>query len=165
MTGFATALRIAAAAVLAASALVLSACEGRTSEGESGAEGNPAAAARDFITDGVIDHNGFQACGYLTPRQGRAVMRRAGVDECREAFDDARLTLGRHPIESVQKVRRLAAHTSRRRNHVAVRLGRDGASIELVLVKADSAELEEFQPPDTTWRVARGAPALIPRGS
>jgi hypothetical protein len=34
-----------------------------------GAEVDSAAAVRDFISDGVIDHDGYEACSYLVPTQ------------------------------------------------------------------------------------------------
>jgi hypothetical protein len=153
----------AAVAIALVCATALAACEGRRSAGESGAGNDPVAAARDFITDGVVDHNGFQACAYLTAAQRRVVSRSAGVDECREAFDEARLTLGRHHVQTVHQVERLSADVATDGNWTRVRMGRDGASIELRLVKATAAEEEdEFQPPDTEWRIAGGALALMP---
>jgi hypothetical protein len=43
-----------------------------------------------------------------------------------------------------------------------VRLSRGGASVDVRLVKADFPEREQFQSPNTEWRIAHGALPLIP---
>jgi hypothetical protein len=43
-----------------------------------------------------------------------------------------------------------------------VRLTSGGASVEFRLVKANFAEREQFEAPDTDWRIAGGELALIP---
>jgi hypothetical protein len=70
-----------ALAVLAA-VLALSACARNVPEG---AGHDPVTATRDFIVDAAVDHNGYEACGYLTLRQQRAAARRVGASECRQA--------------------------------------------------------------------------------
>ncbi len=158
-------LRVATALAVAVSALALSACESRTSEGESGAEDSPVAAARDFMIDGVVDHNGFQACSYLTAEQQTAVARRGGGGECRQAFDNARLKLGRHRVQTVHQVEELQAKLATAGKRARVRLARNGHGTELRLTKADLSEQQEFDPPDTDWRIAAGALALIPNAT
>lgn len=158
--------RAAAALALAvAGPGLLSACERSEpyGEGPDGGPGNDAVSVvKDFITDGVVDHNGYQACVYLTSRQQRATARRAGAYQCRQAFDRARLELGAKSIQTVHEVEGLAASSSVHGDRARVRLTSGGASLEFTLVKADSAEREEFQAPATDWRIAGGQLALIP---
>ena len=137
----------------------LSACARNT---PAGAGDNPVDATRDFILDGVVDHNGYEACGYLTIRPQHAAARRVGAEECRQAFDLARLGLGGKSIQTVHEVEGLAASASVRGDRARVRLARGGASVEFRLVKADFAEREQFRSPNTEWRIAGGELALIP---
>jgi hypothetical protein len=158
-------MRAALLAVLLGGVLLLSACERREpyGEGPDGGPGNdPVSVVRDFITDGVVDHNGYEACVYLTTRQQRATARRVGALECRQAFDLARLELGGNYIQTVHEVEVLAASSSVHGDRARVRLMGGGASVESRLVKADFAEPEEFQAPETDWRIAGGELALIP---
>ena len=136
-----------------------SACARNTPEG---AGDNPVDATRDFILDGVIDHNGYEACGYLTIRQQHAAARRVGAEECREAFDLARLELGGETIQTVHEVEGLAATSSVRGDRAWVRLTRGATSVQFRLVKADLSEREQFQAPNTEWRIAGGELSLIP---
>jgi hypothetical protein len=148
-----------------AGAVLLSACHhtGPEGEGPGTPPGNdPVSVVRAFITDGVVDHNGYEACVYLTTRQQRAAARRVGAEECRQAFDLARLELGGSSIQTVHEVEGLAASSSVRGNQARVRLTTGGASVEFRLVKADFAEQEQFEAPDTKWRIAGGELALIP---
>jgi hypothetical protein len=150
---------------LLAGALLLSACQrtGPYGEGPGSPPGNdPVSVVRDFITDGVVDHNGYQACVYLTTRQQRAAARRVGAEECRQAFFLARLELGGKSIQTVHEVEGLAASSSVRGGRVRVKLTSGGASVEFRLVKADFAERGQFGAPDTGWRIAGGELALIP---
>lgn len=145
----------AGAAVALACAAALSACE-------PGAEDDPVAATRDFITDGMIDGDGFLACAYLTREQQRAASKRAGGGQCRQAFDTAEFTLGGQHIDTVYEVDHLTADDTLDGNRATVELSRGGDAVEFHLVKADFAEKEEFEAPDTEWRIAQGALAFIP---
>lgn len=148
----------AGAAVALACAAALSACE-------PGAEDDPVAATRDFITDGMIDGDGFLACAYLTREQQRAASKRAGGGQCRQAFDTAEFTLGGQHIDTVYEVDHLTADDTLDGNRATVELSRGGDAVEFHLVKADLAdfsEQEEFEAPDTEWRIAQGALAFIP---
>lgn len=161
--------RAAALAVaLVAATIVLSACERGEpyGEGPDGGPGNdPVSVVKDFITDGVVDHNGYQACVYLTAQQQRAAAQRVGAGECRQAFDLARLDLGGETVQTVHEVERLAASSSVHGDRARVRLTRSGASIDFRLVRGDFAERQEFQAPDTDWRIAGGEFDLIPTES
>ena len=152
---------LAALAVLACGTS-LTACESRTSDGESGAKNDPVAAVRDFLVSGVLDHNGYQACVNLTTAEQRKVTRRARVGECREAFETARLALDGHQIQTVHEVEQLPARVTRAGKRADVLLGSGKSSADFRLVTADPAEQEEFLAPDTEWRIARGALPLVP---
>ena len=151
----------AGVAVAVACGTALSACE--PGAGEPGAEDDPVAATRDFITDGMIDSNGFLACAYLTREQQRAASERAGGGQCRQAFDAAEFMLGGERIDTVYEVNHLTADATVDGNRATVELSRGGDAVEFRLVKADFAEQEEFEAPDTEWRIAKGALPFIPR--
>jgi hypothetical protein len=138
-------------------ALSLGACERTSAAGDS-----PVKAVKDFLNDGVVDHNGYEACVYMTTRQQRAGARLTGLDECREAFDLATLRLGGETVDTVHKVETLAAQSSVDGDRAWVRVSRGGESIEFRLVKAGSHEEEEFLAPRTEWRIARGGLSVIP---
>ena len=55
---------------------------------------------------------------------------------------------------SVHEVERLAASSSVRGDRARVRLTSGRAGIEFRLVKADLAEHDQFEAPDTDWRIA-----------
>jgi hypothetical protein len=160
MTHRPTVVRIAAGAAAFACAAVVSACEYHQSS--PGAGDDPTAAVRDFITDGVVDHNGYVACSYLVPKQQRAAARRTPDGECRDAFVNARLTLGGRQIQTVHEVEQLSADVATGGKSVSVRLSQGGRSVAFRLVKADFAEREQFEAPDTEWRIAGGALGLVP---
>lgn len=155
----------AGVAVTLACAVAVSACGRNSSEpagSQPGGGDNPVAVTRDFITDGMIDNNGFLACAYLTLEQQRAAQKRAGVGECRQAFDTAQFTLGGNRVDTVLAVDRLTADATVDGTRATVRLSRDGDAAEFRLVKADPAELQEFEAPNTEWRIAKGALPFIP---
>jgi hypothetical protein len=138
-------------------ALSLGACERTSAAGDS-----PVKAVKDFLNDGVVDHNGHEACVYMTTRQQRAGARLGGLDECREVFDLATLELGGETVDTVHKVEALAAQSTVDGDRAWVRLSRGGENIEFRLVKAGSHEKQQFLAPDTEWRIARGGLSVIP---
>jgi hypothetical protein len=150
---------LATAAFLAVVAVML-ATQDRVSPAR--AADDPVAAVRDFLTDGVVDNNGYAACGYLTISQQNAASRRAGVMECRDAFGEAALVLGRHSIQTVHQIRQLRARSIVRGDHGLVSLERGGAVLRFRLVKADVAEQEQFLAPSSGWRIAQGGLSVIP---
>jgi hypothetical protein len=156
---------VAGTAAVLACAVALSACRHDSQFNPVGATGNfhsAVAAAKGFITEGVIDNNGSLACGYLTSEQQRAASKRADGGECRQAFDGTDLTLGREHVNTVSKVRHLKADATVSGNQASVTLSRRGDSIEFRLVKASAADEEtQFQPPDTQWRIAAGGVPFI----
>jgi hypothetical protein len=149
---------VLAVAALAAT-LLTSGCE----RNEPGGPGDdPVKAVKDFLIDGVVDHNGYEACVFMTTRQQRAAARRVGGPQCRQSFDLATLALGGKSITSVHEIERLSARSEVRGQRAWVRLRRGGDSVVFRLVKASYHEEEQFLAPDTSWRIASGALPLIP---
>jgi hypothetical protein len=137
-------------AVLAACVIALAGCGGTNDP-----PGQPTATVREFLVDGAIDGNGFDACGYLTLAQQRAAAWLGG-GECRNALDSAQLALGGKSVGTEYQVDRLAMAESIDGDHARVRLTRGGAAIDFELVRADAAERNQFSAPASDWRIASG---------
>lgn len=151
----------AALAAAALAVLALSACSHNEPQGAAG--NDPVKAVREFLTDGAVDHNGYEACVFLTTSEQAAVARRVGGTECRQAFDLASLRLGGQLIDTVHEVDRLAASATVDGDQASVRITTGGQSVRFELVKATTAEQAQFLAPDTEWRIATGALPLIPK--
>jgi hypothetical protein len=119
-------------------------------------------AARDFLIDGPVDQNGFEACGYLTPPQQRAASRWEHNGQCSQALDYARLPLGGPNVQNELEVERLPATVHVSGDRARVRLGDTRHGITLELVWASAAAQNEFQPPHSDWRIASGDLSLVP---
>ena len=129
------------------------------------APGNdPVRAVKDFLIDGVVDHNGYDACAFMTTDRQRAAAGRARGLECRQAFDLASLELGGKPIDTAREIDRLPARSNVRGDRAWVQVGREGDAVEFRLVKANAHENAQFLAPDTNWRIAGGALARILHG-
>jgi hypothetical protein len=150
---------VLAGAALAA-ALLASGCEPGGAPG--GPEDNAVKVVKDFLIDGAVDHNGYEACVFMTARQQRVAARRVGAPQCRQAFDLARLELRGKSIDTVHEIEGLTARSKVRGSRAWVRLSRGRDSVEFRLVKANAHEENQFLAPDTNWRIARGALPLIP---
>lgn len=148
--------RLSAALLAVICATTLAACRGEE------APDDPVAAVDAFIAGGVVDNNGTVACAYLTPAARHAVSLTAGGTGCKQAFERASLSVGRHRITSEADLRALAAHATVDGNRARVRLARSGAAVEFLLVKANPEERNEFQAPRTEWRIADGAARVVP---
>lgn len=148
--------RLGAALATVVCATTLAACRGEESLDD------PVAAVDAFIAGGVVDNNGTVACAYLTPAERHAVSLTAGSTGCKQAFERAGLSVGRHRITSEADLRALTTHATVDGNRARVRLARSGAAVEFVLVKAGPEERNEFQAPHTEWRIAEGAPRVVP---
>ena len=152
---------IAVLAAAALAALALSACARNE---PSGAPGNdPVKAVKEFLINGTVDQDGYEACVFLATREQGAAARRVGGSECRQAFDLARLRLGGKRVDTVHEVDHLAASAAVDGGRASVRLTSGGQSIRFELVRATSAERAQFLAPDTEWRIAAGALPLIPK--
>lgn len=151
-------------AVLAAAALAVVALSACARNDPSGAPGNdPVKAVKEFLIDGTVDQDGYEACVFLTTHEQGEAAGRVGSSECREAFDLARLRLGGKLVDTVHEVDRLAASAAVDGDRASVRLTSGGQSVRFELVKATSAEQAQFLAPDTEWRIAAGAVPLIPK--
>jgi hypothetical protein len=155
--------RLPAAALAAAAlaALALSACARNEPSGAPGSD--PVTAVKEFLIDGTVDQNGYEACVFLTTHEQGAAARRVGGSECRQAFDLARLRLGGKVVDTVHEVDHLAASAAVDGGRASVRLTSAGQSIRFELLKATSAEQAQFLAPDTEWRIAAGVVPLIPK--
>ena len=140
------------AGVALAAALFATGC---ALDGEPGDD--PVRAVKDFLIDGIVDHNGYDACVFMTTNQQRAAAGRARGLECRGAFELASLELGGKPIDTVREIDRLPARSNARGDRAWVRVGRGGDAVEFRLVKANAREKAQFLAPDTSWRIAAGA--------
>jgi len=123
---------------------------------------SPVKAVKDYLVNGSVDQNGYDACVYLTYKEQRAAARRSGGPECRQAFDLATLRLGGQTINTVHEVERLDATASVHGDRATVRLTKNGASIGFELVKATKSEANQFLAPYTEWRIAAGGLRVIP---
>jgi hypothetical protein len=123
---------------------------------------DPVRAVDAFIVSAAIDQNGTLACDYLTPAERQAVAR-LGSGGCGQVLGDGRLAVGRHRITTISDLRALSAAATVDGDRAHVRLTRAGSAIEFQLVKADSAERQEFQAPATEWRIASGSLLVVPR--
>ena len=123
---------------------------------------DPVKAVKEFLIDGSIDNNGYEACVFLTTREQRAAARLTGGLQCRQAFDLATFQLGGNTIDTVHEVDRLAASASVHGDRASVRLTMNGGSARFELVKATRAEQEQFLAPDTEWRIEVGGLRVIP---
>jgi hypothetical protein len=123
---------------------------------------DPVKAVKEFLIDGSVDQNGYEACVYLTTREQRAAAKRSGGPECRQAFDLATFRLGGQRVDTVHEVERLAASSAVDGGRASVRLTKNGDSARFELVKATHSEQEEFLAPDTEWRIVGGGLRVIP---
>ena len=148
-------------AVALAALTPLAACA--RNEPSGAPKSDPVKAVKEFLIDGSVDQNGYEACVYLTPREQRAAAKRSGGPECRQAFDLATFRLGGQRIDTVHEVERLAASSSVDGDRASVRLTKNGDSVSFELVKATRSEQEQFLAPDTEWRIAGGELRVVPK--
>lgn len=128
-------------------------------------QNDPDVAVQEFLIAAGVDHDGEQACSYLTGRARRAAERNAGPGaRCPELFDAATLPIDGEDEPDVEAVRDLPIETSGygRRREVVVTVGDETRT--LGLVEADPDQEREFEAPDTHWRIDSGAGFLVPSG-
>ncbi len=128
--------------------------------------GSPEHAVRDFLVSAVAEHNGFQACLYLTRGSQLAVEAGAPRDMSCEATLStyARLVLGGEHVNSEAAVKALTYRVEPEpggRERVTV--SAHGVSRSFLLRQGTQAELGEFQAPSTQWRIASGVGGLLAR--
>ena len=122
---------------------------------------DPGAVVQRFITASSVQGNGAIACTFLTFAEQRAVSPPGSHEGCRQAMNAGGLVLGGDAIASDHALHELTVHTKTDGDRAWVRVSRDGRTASFELVRADSAELSEFEAPNTNWRIARGAPLLV----
>jgi hypothetical protein len=125
----------------------------------------PEGTVRSFLIWGVVDHNGFEACRYLTRAavlESHALGYAQDAD-CQAMFDTASLRLGSVQIAEESQVKRLSYRVSQKDRHAEVTVTGDGASRMFLLRRGTAEELDEFNEPPTPWRIDSGVSALLPR--
>jgi hypothetical protein len=133
-----------------------------TALGRENRAASPAGTVRAFLTDAVIDRNGVVACRYLTPRERQLVEAATSRGaSCAIALSASALRLGGRNILQESSLKRLDYRVDERGGHAQVTLGSGAAAHTFILRRATSAELREFQPPPTHWRIDSGAEGLL----
>ena len=147
--------RAALCAVAVACVLALAGCAA------VGPGNGPAAVVQRFITASALQSNGSMACTYLTFAERRAASAHGEDEGCRQTMNAGGLILGGDAITSVHALRALTVRTKTDGDRAWVQLSHDGSSASFELVRADAGELDEFEAPNSDWRIARGALALV----
>ena len=125
----------------------------------------PEDTVKSFLIWGVVDHNGFEACRYLTRAavlESHALGYAQDAD-CQAMFDTASLRLGSVQIGEESQVKRLSYRVSQQDRRAEVTITGDGASRVFLLRRGTAEELGEFDEPPTPWRIDSGVSALLPR--
>jgi hypothetical protein len=126
----------------------------------------PEHTVRDFLVSAVAEHNGFQACRYVTRRSLLALhaAEPRGMS-CEAALSSyARLTLGGERVDSEAQVKALTYRVADESGGSArVSVSAHGGSRTFVLRRATRRELEEFHAPPTPWRIDSGVERLLAR--
>jgi hypothetical protein len=128
--------------------------------------GSPEHTVRDFLVTAVAEHDGSDACGFLTRRtlfEVRAAEPR-GMSCVTALSSSAGLTLGQETVDTEAEVKALsyrAGPEAGGRSRVTV--SAHGDSRTFVLRRATRRELEQFAAPPTPWRIDSGVPGLLAR--
>jgi hypothetical protein len=151
---------IPAALVLAAAVAVLVALTARDGDAHVVNQG-PAGSVNRFLA-AAASGNGDRACGYLSIAETHRVERAAGRHvPCSDAFIDARLVLGRR--DYLNDLRRVHVSASRDGDLARVVASHGNASVQFTLAPATVAAIgvQQYQPPQSNWRITSGATALV----
>lgn len=128
--------------------------------------GTPEHTVRDFLVSAVAEHNGFQACRYVTHR---SLLELQAADargmSCEAALSSyARLTLGGERVDSEAQVKALTYRVADESDGSArVTVSAHGDSRTFVLRRATRREVVEYHAPDTPWRIDAGVDGLLVR--
>lgn len=156
------ALRIGAVLVALTALLVVGSVTLGTALGREDREASPAGTVRAFLTEAVIDRNGVVACRYLTPRARQLVEATTSRGaSCAIAMSASALRLGGRNIIQESSLKRLDYRVDERGGRAQVTVGRGAAAQSFSLRRATPAELREFQPPPTHWRIDSGVQDLV----
>jgi hypothetical protein len=112
----------------------------------------------------AVDNDGVEACHYLTPAAQVAVAARARpAARCSTALNAAGLKLGGKRFTTESSLDHALAYSTRySHGRAKVRISHRGASRDLILVRASSAQRLELSAPTTPWRIAAGATTVVP---
>jgi hypothetical protein len=150
--------------VTAATAVAAFAVAGATTHDDG--SGTPEHTVRDFLVSAVAEHNGFQACRYVTRRSLLALQASdpRGMS-CEAALSSyARLTLGDEHVDSEAQVKALDYRVADEADgRVRVTVSAHGDSRTFVLRPATRRELVEYRAPATSWRIDSGLDGLLAR--
>jgi hypothetical protein len=148
---------LAAAAVVAVAAFL-----GARAVARDDASGTPAHTVRDFLIAAVAERNGLGACAYLTPHAVDEVLAAEPHGaQCRTVLLSAGLTLGSQAVRLESTFKGLTYDVEQRSARARVTVRGYGGAHTFLLRKATQAELSEFQPPPTSWRIDSGVSALV----
>jgi hypothetical protein len=137
---------VAAVAGVAIAVSVVNAHDANTS--------SPKDAVRDFLVTSVIDSDGVDACGYLTPAAARKLRAVEPHDEtCHEALADTQLVLGNEQVDDEAQVKQLDYRTTEQGDRATVSISAGGGAMTLQLRRATAAELAQPGAPATPWRI------------
>lgn len=147
-------------------AIAVAALAGAATFTHDDGSGSPEHTVRDFLVSAVAEHDGFQACRYVTRRTLLEVhaAEPSGMS-CEAALSaDARLTLGRDTVDTEAAVKALSYRAEPEAGgHMRVTVSAHGDSRTFVLRRGTRRELGEFEAPHTPWRIDAGVAALLAR--
>ncbi len=114
----------------------------------------PEATTRSFLTAAVVNHDGFTASRYLSPRARLSFEDRSPAGPTADSFFSAsQLTLGGLRVQSNAQLKRLSYRVLPAGRDRVVEVGHDGQWIRFRLRHASPTDRGEFHAPLTTWRI------------
>jgi hypothetical protein len=123
---------------------------------------DPRVAVREFLVAAAVDHNGEAACSFMTGRARRQAERSVGEGvTCQEAFDDAQLSLDGTDAPTGREIYDLPVEIRGDASAPEAMVRVDGRIRSFRLVRADPNEQDEFEAPNTEWRIDSGAAFLV----
>jgi hypothetical protein len=123
---------------------------------------DPRVAVREFLVAAAVDHNGEQACSFMTGRARRQAERSVGEGvTCQEAFDDAELSLDGTDAPTGRAIYDLPVEIRDEGSAREAIVRADGRVRSFRLVRANPDQRDEFEVPDTEWRIDSGAASLV----
>ena len=150
-------LALGAAVVFAAGAFAVSVAGGDEVE-----NGSPQDTVRDFLVTSVVDGDGVDACGFLTPGAARSLRAVEPRDvTCHEALARTRLTLGGEHVDDEAEVKGLDYRVTQHGGRARVTVSVDGAAMTFTLRRANDAEDGVAGVPPTPWRIDSRVDQLV----
>jgi hypothetical protein len=128
--------------------------------------GTPEHAVRDFLINAVAEHDGLDACRYVT---ARSLLELRAADppgmSCEAAVSsNAHLTLGGERVDTEAEVKALTYGAEPEPDdRMRVTVSARGRSRTFVLQPATQRELVEYDRPPTPWRIDSGLVELTRR--